>query len=142
MPQTSLRDHPGEPSTRASGRPRSGRRIPTSCIHISTQPVHFFVVTGFVSCLLPFLQTLTPEPSGPRRGSQPYEEEDDSNEVQPSPFGPILGIKDRLREPEIGDTPRPTIVPLPGEMLERMVLSDMDEEDTTKSVSALVAFDL
>ena len=95
--------------------------------------------TGFVSCLLPFLQALTPEPSGPRRGSQPYEEEDDSNEVQPSPFGPILGIKDRLREPEIGDTPRPTIVPLPGEMLERIVLRDMD---TTKSVSALSAFDL
>jgi len=61
-----------------------------------------------------------------RRRSQPYEAEGDSNEVQPSPFRPI---KDHLREPEIWDTPWLTIVPLPGEMLERMVLRDMDEEE-------------
>jgi len=110
----------------------------TAPVHIITQPVHLFVDTGFVSCLLPFLQALTPEPSGPRRRSQTYEEENDSDEVQPSPFGPILGIRNQLREAEIGDTPRPTTVPLPGlegEVLERMVLKDMYEEATTKPVS-------
>ncbi len=94
--------------------------------------------TGFVSCLLPFLQALTPEPSGPRRQSQAYDEESDGDEAQSSPFGPILGIKNQAREGDIGDTPRPATVELPGmegEMLERMVLRDMDEEATTKPVS-------
>lgn len=107
-------------------------------IHIITQPVHFFVDTGFVGCLLPFLQALTPEPSGPRRQSQIYDEENDGDEAQSSPFGPILGIKNQAREADIGDTPRPATVELPGmegEMLERMVLRDTDEEATTKPVS-------
>lgn len=111
-----------------------------SCVHITTQPVHFFVDTGFISCLLPFLQALTPEPNDPRRGSQPYDEENDIDEAQPSPFEPILGIKHQPREAEIGDTPRPTTAPLPipeGEMIESMILRDMDKEDTMKSVSVL-----
>lgn len=108
----------------------------TAPIHVISQPVHFFVDTGFVGCLLPFLQALTPEPSGPLRQPPVYEEENDSDDAQSSPFGPILGIKPR--EANIGDTPRPTTVPLPGleeEMLERMVLRDIDEEATTKPVS-------
>jgi autophagy-related protein 2 len=117
----------------------------TSCTHITTQPVHLFVDTNFFGCLLPFLQALTPESSGSRRRSQQYEEENDSDEMQPSPFGLTLGSENQPLEAEIGDTPKPTIVPLPGldgEMLERMVLRDMDEEETTKSVSDLGAFDL
>ena len=117
----------------------------TSCIQIITQPVHFFVDTGFVSCLLPFLQALIPEPGGPRRGLQKCGEEDDSDEAQPSLFGPNLGSKNQPREIETGDTPRATTVPLPrpgGEMLERMVIREMDEEDAAKSVSGLHPFDL
>lgn len=110
----------------------------TAPIHIITQPVHFFVDTGFVSCLLPFLQALTPEPTAPRRRSQIYDEESDGDEAQSSPFGPILGIKNQAREADIGDTPRPATIGLPGlegEMLERMVLRDIDEEAATKPVS-------
>ena len=117
----------------------------TSCIHVIAQPVHFFVDTGFAGCLIPFLQALTPDPSGPRRDSQPCEEEIDSDLAQPSPFGPILGIENEPREIEIGATPRPTTVPLPGlegEMLERMVLKDIDQEDTAKSVSVFEIYRL
>jgi len=168
LPEFSVKDWT---SDRASNQPKrslwlvdsSSRRVPaedrgvavafqkaidssvTSCGYITTQPVHFFVDTRFIGCLLPFLQALTPEPNGPRRGSQTYEYENDVDEAQPSPFEPILGIKNRPREAEIGDTPRPTIAPLPsleGEMTESMVLRDMDEEDTMKSVSVLYASDL